>query len=147
MYKWNIMVPITPGISLKDGELEFEFLRASGPGGQNVNKVATAVQLRFDVRHSPSLPEDVRRRLVGLAGRRMTSEGILCITAQRFRTQDQNRLDTLNRLRELVASAAVPPKRRKATRPTKSSKERRLAGKRLKGDRKNQRRKKFSGEE
>jgi len=141
------MIPMTSGISLKDSEVSFDFLRASGPGGQNVNKVATAVQLRFDVRRSPSLPEAVRWRLETLAGRRMTTEGILLITAQRFRTQDQNRLDALNRLRELVARAAVPPKRRKATRPTKGSKERRLAGKRLKGDRKNQRRKKFSGEE
>jgi ribosome-associated protein len=141
------MLRITSAICLPDPELEFEYVRASGPGGQNVNKVATAVQLRFDVRHSPSLPEDVRRRLVGLAGRRMTSQGILLITAQRFRTQDQNRVDALNRLRELISRAAVPPKRRKATRPTKSSKERRLTSKHRTGARKNLRNKRFSLED
>jgi ribosome-associated protein len=138
---------ITPHLSIPDQELEFEYVRSSGPGGQNVNKVSTAVQLRFDVRHSPSLPEGVRGRLEKLAGRRLTSEGILLITAQKFRTQDQNRLDALNRLRELIARAAVPPKRRKATRPTKSSKERRLTSKHKKGERKMQRKSRYSVED
>ncbi|MGB7537724.1 MAG: alternative ribosome rescue aminoacyl-tRNA hydrolase ArfB [Anaerolineales bacterium] len=135
----HMMITVTPRIHLPEEELKIEYVRSSGPGGQNVNKVATAVQLRFDVRRSPSLPEDVRRRLVNLAGRRMTSEGILVLDARRFRTQEQNRTDALDRLRELVARAAVPPKRRKATRPTKSSLERRLKRKRLRGERKIQR--------
>ena len=141
------MIPITARITLSNEELEFEYLRASGPGGQNVNKVATAVQLRFDVRRSPSLPEDVRRRLEKLAGRRLTAEGILILVARRFRTQEQNRTDALDRLREMIARAALPPKRRKATRPTKSSAERRLKRKRQKGKRKNLRSEKISGED
>ncbi len=139
-----MVIAVTPRIRLPEEELQIEYVRASGPGGQNVNKVSTAVQLRFDVRRSPSLPQEVRWRLEKLAGRRMTSDGILIITAQRFRTQDQNRLDALDRLRELIARAAVPPKRRKATRPTKSSKERRLTSKRRTGERKNQRNTRFS---
>jgi ribosome-associated protein len=142
-----MMITITPRIRLPEDELKIEYVRSSGPGGQNVNKVATAVQLRFDARHSPSLPEDVRRRLVKLAGRRMSSEGILVINAQKFRTQAQNRTDAIARLRDLIAHAAVPPKRRKATRPTKSSLERRLKGKHQRGERKNQRGERFSGEE
>jgi ribosome-associated protein len=142
----RMMITITPRIHLPEAELKVEYVRSSGPGGQNVNKVATAVQLRFDVRRSPSLPEDVRRRLVKLAGRRMTSEGILVLDARKFRTQEQNRVDALERLRELVVRAAVPPKRRKATRPTKRSLERRLNWKHLRGERKTQR-KKVTGEE
>jgi ribosome-associated protein len=142
----GIMIPITPRIALSEEELEFEFLRASGPGGQNVNKVATAVRLRFEVRRSPSLPADVRRRLEKLAGRRLTAGGILVIDARRFRTQEQNRADALARLRELIARAAVPPKRRKATRPTRSSVERRLKRKRKKGERKVVRGERYSGE-
>jgi ribosome-associated protein len=130
------MIPITSRISLAEEELEFDYLRASGPGGQNVNKVATAVQLRFDARRSPSLPEDVRRRLQILAGRRMTSAGVLVIDARRFRTREQNRDDALGRLQNLIARAAVPPKRRKATRPTRNAVERRLKNKKKKGQRK-----------
>ena len=130
------MIQITPRLSVSEEELAFEYVRASGPGGQNVNKVATAVRLRFDVRRSPSLPEDVRRRLEQIAGRRLTAGGVLVIDAQRFRTQAQNRDDALARLRELVARAAIPPKRRKATRPTRSSKERRLKSKRQRAERK-----------
>lgn len=141
------MIRITPWIALSDDELEILYLRASGPGGQNVNKVATAVQLRFDVRRSPSLAEDVRRRLEKLAGRRLTAEGILVLDARRFRTQEQNRTDALARLRELITRAAVPPKRRKATRPSKGSMERRLKRKRQTGEQKKSRGRRYTGED
>jgi ribosome-associated protein len=111
-------------------EIAFEFLRSSGPGGQNVNKVSTAARLRFDVLRSSSLPEDVKRRLARLAGGKVTSEGVLLIEARRFRTQDKNRQDALERLRDLVQRASVTPKRRKRTRPTANSRERRLQAKR-----------------
>ncbi len=120
------MLKVTSRISIPDEELEERFVRASGPGGQNVNKVSTAVELRFDVRNSPQLKEDVRKRLVGLAGRRMTDEGVLIIRAERFRTQERNREDARARLAELIAQAAVPPKPRIKTRPTLASKKRRL---------------------
>lgn len=142
-----VMMRITSTISIPDRELEFEFFRASGPGGQNVNKVATAVQLRFDVRRSPSLPEDVRRRLIHLAGRRLTEDGILILLGRRFRTQDQNRADALARLKELIARAAVTPKRRKPTRPTGSSRERRLQTKRRIAQRKSSRLRRHIGDE
>jgi ribosome-associated protein len=141
------MLRITSTICLPDRELVFEYQRASGPGGQNVNKVATAVQLRFDVRRSVSLPEDVRRRLIHLAGRRMTEDGILIILGRRFRTQEQNRADVLARLQELIARAAVVPKRRKPTRPTGSSRERRLQSKRHTAKRKLLRNRLHPGEE
>ena len=111
------------------GELDYRFFRAGGPGGQNVNKVSTALQLRFDVANSPSLKEAVRERLMKLAGSRLTQEGVLQITAQRFRTQERNRADALERLQDLIDRASVAPVRRVATRPTRASKERRLKAK------------------
>ncbi len=131
-------IELIADLTIDEQEVRFEFIRSSGPGGQNVNKVATAVQLRFDVRNSPSLPEDLKARLIKLAGSRMTEEGVLVIEAKRYRNQDQNRLDALDRLRALVEKAAQPPKPRKATRPTvtsraarKASKQRRAETKRL----------------
>ena len=135
------MIRITDQISIVEDELEERFIRASGPGGQNVNKLNTAVQLRFDVRHSPALRDDVRARLTRLAGQRLTNDGVLVITAQRHRTQERNRQDALDRLIELIRRAAVAPKPRRPTKPTKGSKERRLQGKKqrstIKGLRRN----------
>jgi ribosome-associated protein len=116
-------------VSLDPAELQFTYIRASGPGGQNVNKVATAAQLRFDAAHSRSLTETVKRRLLRLAGSRSTLAGEIVITAQRFRTQDANRKDATDRLVELVRAALVVPKKRVKTRPSRASKERRLEGK------------------
>ena len=127
------MIRITGAISIDERELEEEFVRASGPGGQNVNKVATAVQLRFDVRRSPSLPDDVRARVERLAGKRLTRDGVLVISAQRHRSQEQNRQDALDRLTDLVRRAALPPKPRRPTRPTAGSRERRIEGKKRRG--------------
>ena len=123
----------TPQIAIDEAELEESFVRASGPGGQNVNKLSTAVQLRFDVRRSRSLPDAVAVRLMRLAGRRLTDEGVLVITAQQFRTQERNRADARERLAAMVAEAAVPPKPRRATRPTLASKVRRLDAKAKRG--------------
>ena len=123
------MIRITDQISIDESELTETFVRASGPGGQNVNKLATAVQLRFDVRHSPSLPADVRARVAVLAGRRLTQDGVLVIIAQRHRTQERNREDARERLIELIRQAGVPPKRRRPTRPTAASHERRIESK------------------
>ena len=124
------MIRVTPRISLEESELQEEFLRASGAGGQNIQKVETAVQLRFDVAHSPSLPEPVRARLLRMAGHRATGAGEIVITAQRFRTRERNRQDALDRLVALVREAAAPPPpKRRATRPTLGSKVRRLEGK------------------
>ncbi len=117
-----------------ENELSYEYIRGSGPGGQNVNKVATAVQLRFDIVHSPSLQEDVRARLVKLAGKRVNSEGILVIEARRYRSQEQNRSDALERFRELVKRARTKPSLRKKTRPSRSSIEERLQKKKKRGD-------------
>lgn len=124
---------VSPEIAIPDEELEESFVRASGPGGQNVNKLSTAVQLRFDVRRSPSLPNAVAIRLMRLAGRRVTQDGVLVLVAQRFRTQERNRADARERLAELVREALVPPKPRRPTRPTLASKARRLEGKARRG--------------
>jgi ribosome-associated protein len=123
------MVMVTPGILLDESEFDFSFVRASGPGGQNVNKVATAVQLRFDVRRSPSLPDDVRRRLERLAGRRLTQEGIMVISAQRFRSQERNRQDAVDRLVALIQEAAIPSVPRQPTKPSAAARQRRLDSK------------------
>ncbi len=123
------MIRITETISIDEDELEERFIRASGPGGQNVNKLASAVQLRFDARRSPNLRADVRLRLERLAGRRMTQAGVLVITAQRHRTQERNRQDARDRLVELIRRAAVAPIPRRATKPGKAARERRLQSK------------------
>ena len=124
------MIHITRNIRIDEGEIQHEFIRSSGPGGQNVNKVATAVQLRFDVANSLSLPDDVRIRLIRLAGRRISEDGILIIDARRFRTQERNRKDAIGRLVGLIRKAAEKPKTRLKTRPTLTSKRRRLQAKR-----------------
>ena len=124
------MIKITPDIALDETELNFSFVRASGPGGQNVNKVSSAVALRFDVARCPSLPDALKERLKKLAGRRLTEEGVLLIDAQRFRTQGLNRKDALARLVALLQAAAIEPKLRKATRPSRSAREKRLQTKR-----------------
>jgi ribosome-associated protein len=127
------MLEITPSLKIDERELQFEFVRASGPGGQNVNKVATAVQLRFDLRAS-SLPEDVKNRLISIAGKRVTNEGIVVIEARKFRTQEQNREDAIQRFIELVRKASVKPKARRKTKPTQASKEERLKEKKRRAE-------------
>jgi len=126
------MIEITPTLQIDERELQIDFIRASGPGGQNVNKVATAVQLRFDVNAS-SLPEEVRARLIHLAGRRVSSEGRLLIEAKRFRTQEQNREDAIQRFVELVRKSLHRPKARRKTKPTKAAQEKRLKQKKERG--------------
>jgi ribosome-associated protein len=122
-------IAITNEIFIDEDELSESFVLASGPGGQNVNKVSSAVQLRFDVARSPSLPEDVRARLIGLSGRRVTKEGVLVILARAHRTQERNRADAREKLFALIRDAATPPKPRRPTKPTKASKRRRLEAK------------------
>ena len=134
------MLQITPTLAIDESELEERFVRASGPGGQNVNKVATAVQLRFDVERSPSLPDEIRTRLHAIAGSRMTSEGVLVIDARTHRTQAENREEARQRLIDLLRQASIRPKRRRKTRPSKASKERRLTSKKSRADTKRGRR-------
>lgn len=123
------MIEITPTLFIREDEIEEAFIRASGPGGQHVNKTSSAVQIRFDARRSPSLPNDVAIRLMKLAGQRLTSEGVIVITAQNQRSQARNREDALSRLVEMIREASVRPERRRPTKPTRASKERRLEGK------------------
>jgi ribosome-associated protein len=128
------MIRITPTIQLKDEEIKLVFVRAPGPGGQNVNKVSTAVQLRFDVRASPSLPEEVKARLIRMAGRRMTSDGVLVIEARQHRSQERNRQAAIERLVHLIQLASVPPKARHKTRPSRAAILRRLETKRKRSE-------------
>ena len=131
---------VADNVTIDEKEIEFVFVRASGPGGQNVNKVATAAQLRFNIRNASGLPEDVRQRMMCLAGNRVTNDGVLVIDARRFRTQARNRQDALDRLVALIRKAAVAPKRRRKTRPLAASRERRLEDKRRRSKAKETRR-------
>jgi len=135
----SIMIRITQTLCIDESEIQLDFIRSSGPGGQNVNKVATAVQLRFNVRQSASLPTEIQRRLMRLAGKRMTADGILIIKARRFRSQEKNRKDAIERLIALVRKATIAPKPRRKTRPSAKAVERRLAAKKKRSQIKRQR--------
>lgn len=142
MIEWGsflFMIQITPSFQIDERELQLEYVRASGPGGQNVNKVATAVQLRFDITNSSSLASDIKGRLIQLAGNRVNADGILMIEAKRFRTQEANREDAIQRFVELVRRSIVPPKPRRKTKPTSASKEKRLKEKKQRGEIKKER--------
>ncbi|GAB4374611.1 MAG: alternative ribosome rescue aminoacyl-tRNA hydrolase ArfB [Kiloniellaceae bacterium] len=138
------MIRITNTVELDPGEIEESFVRAGGPGGQNVNKVASAVQLRFDLSHSPSLPPGLRARAERLAGRRLNKDGVLVITANRFRSQERNREDALERLVALLREAAIPPTPRKPTRTPAAARRQRLEDKVRRGEVKKQRRRPLS---
>jgi len=140
-------IRITEGITVQDKEIQEEFVRSSGPGGQNVNKTATAVKLRFDVANSPSLPDDVKARLKQQAGNRLTEDGVLVIDARRFRTQERNRRDALDRLIDLIRKAAEPPRPRRGTKPPQASRTQRLEAKRRQSRLKSLRRSSFSLED
>jgi ribosome-associated protein len=128
------MTEITPSLSLEDSEIQFEYIRASGPGGQNVNKVATSVQLRFDITNSQSIDSEVKDRLIKLGGNRVTTNGVLILEAKRFRTQEQNRIDATQRLITLIQKALEKPKLRKATRPGVTAKAARIGDKKRRGE-------------
>lgn len=128
------MIEITPTLRLDEKELSFDFIRSSGPGGQNVNKVSSTVQLRFEAANSPSLPPEVKQRLIKLAGKRMTDDGILLIEAKRYRSQEQNRQDAIQRLVTLIQKAVEPPRKRKATRPSVTARAARVGAKRKRGE-------------
>ena len=134
------MIRVTPDIEIPEEHIRLDYVHASGPGGQNVNKVATAAQLRFDVAGCPTLSQDVKERLIALAGRRVTRSGVLLIDARRHRSQEKNRKDALRRLTEMIHLAACPPKTRRKTRPTAASRRRRLDAKRRRGQTKQLRR-------
>jgi ribosome-associated protein len=136
-------IQITPRLAIDDSEIEETFIYASGPGGQNVNKVSSAVQLRFDVVHSPSLPDPVRLRLIALSGSRLTKEGVLILVGRQYRDQNRNRIDVRERLAELIREAAIIPKTRRPTKPTRASKERRIEGKKNRANIKKNRSKRF----
>ena len=128
------MLEITPNFQIDERELQFDFIRSAGPGGQNVNKTATAVQLRFDIVNSLSLASETKGRLIQLSGKRVNTEGVLIVEAKRFRTQEQNRADAIERFVELVRKALVKPKARRKTKPTAASKVKRLGAKKRKGE-------------
>lgn len=140
------MIEITPSVKIDESEIQLDFIRASGPGGQNVNKVASSVQLRFDVRNTPSLEMAVKERLIKIAGSRMTDDGILIIEAKRYRTQEQNRADAILRLTGLIQKALEKPRVRRATRPTLTAKAARVDDKKKRGETKRNRRS-ISGED
>ena len=135
------MIEITSSVSINQDEIQIDFMRASGPGGQNVNKVSSAAQLRFDIRNSPSLEPEVKERLIRLAGSRVTGDGILIIEAKRYRTQENNKEDAIKRLTNLIHKAGIKPKKRIHTLPNRSSREKRLKEKKKKGEIKKYRRK------